>query len=99
MELLFIALGGALLGILARYTLPRRLTNGVVLVPAIGAASAGAIWVALTWVGLPWDGGLIWLITLLLAAATSAAAALLIGRTRESADRNRLAELSGGRLS
>ncbi|MFD1714247.1 hypothetical protein ACFSBZ_07190 [Amnibacterium flavum] len=99
MELLFVSLGGALLGLLARYTLPRRQTNGVVLVPAIGAAAAGVIWVALTWLGLAWDQGLIWWITLALAAATVAAAALLIGRARERHDAARLSELSRGRVA
>ncbi|MET0590478.1 MAG: hypothetical protein ABWZ77_04815 [Naasia sp.] len=98
MELLFVALGGALLGLLAHYTLPGRSTNGVVLVPAIGTAAAGIVWLALTWLGLAWDAGLIWWITLALSAATSAAAAILIGRQRERSDARRLAELSGSRL-
>lgn len=99
MELLFVALGGALLGILARYTLPRRLTNGALLVPAIGTASASILWVALTWVGFTWDGGWIWWISLGLSAATSAAAAVLIGRQRELHDARRLADLSSGRIA
>ena len=99
MELLFVAIGGAILGSIARYTLPRRGTQGAVLVPAIGTAAAGVVWVALTWAGLAWDGGVIWWITLALSAATSAAAAILIGRRRETADSRRLSELTGGRLS
>lgn len=96
MELLFVALGGALLGLLARYTLPRRQTNGAVLVPAIGAAAAGVVWVALTWLGLEWDQGLIWVISLVLSGATAAAAAVLVGRSREQHDARRLATLARG---
>lgn len=99
MELLFVAIGGALLGLLARYTTPLRLTNGVVLTPAVGAAAAGVVWVILTWAGLPWDGGVIWWVTLAVAAAAVYAFALFVGRSREQHDHERLAELSGGRLS
>ena len=40
MELLFVALGGAILGLGARYLLPGRHTHGSVLVPAIGVIAA-----------------------------------------------------------
>ncbi|SDS39406.1 hypothetical protein [Microterricola viridarii] len=96
MELLFVALGGAILGIAARYTLPRRAEYGVVVVPAIGTATAAILWVALTWLGMAWDSGWIWLITLVGAAAVSAGAALLIGRTRAASDERLLATLSSG---
>ena len=42
MELLFVVLGGAILGLAARYSLPRRHTYGSALVPAIGAGVAAA---------------------------------------------------------
>lgn len=99
MELLFVALGGALLGIVARYTLPRRQTSGAVLIPAIGTAAAAILWIALTWAGFTWDGGWIWWISLGLSAATSAAAAIFIGRQREVHDARRLADLSAGRIA
>jgi len=99
MELLFVALGGALLGLLAQAVLTHRQTNGVVLVPAIATAAAAVVWVILTWLGLSWDAGLIWWISLALSAATAAAAAVLIGRDRERHDRDRLTELSRGRVT
>ncbi|WP_353827271.1 hypothetical protein [Agromyces sp. SYSU T0242] len=86
MELLFITLGGAILGLAARYALPRREFHGVVLVPAVGAAAAAVAWVALTWLGLAWDGGWIWLASLVLSAAAAAATAFLVGRRREEDD-------------
>jgi hypothetical protein len=64
MELLFITLGGAVIGLLARYTLPYRHAHGSVLIPAVGAGAAAALWVALTWLGLKWNGGWIWWVTL-----------------------------------
>jgi hypothetical protein len=85
MELLFITLGGAILGLIARYTLAHRENHGA-LVPAIGAAFAAAIWVALTWAGLPWDGGWIWVISLVATAAVVGIVDPLIGVYRERAD-------------
>lgn len=90
------ALGGAILGIAARYSLPHRTEYGSLVVPAIGTAAAAIIWVALTWLGMAWDGGWIWLITLLGAAAVSAGAALLLGRSRTASDERLLATLSAG---
>lgn len=86
MELLFITLGGAILGLIARYTLAHRENHGVVLVPAIGAAVAAVIWVGLTWAGLAWDGGWIWVISLVVTAVVVGVADPLIGIYRERAD-------------
>ena len=86
MELLFVALGGAILGLAARYALPHRLTHGSVLVPAVGTLVASAVWVALTWLGWAWDGGWIWWVSLVAAALASVAVDLVVGRRREAAD-------------
>lgn len=94
MELLFITLGGAIIGLIARYTLPYRHTHGSVLVPAIGAGVAAVLWVALTWAGLKWDDGWIWWITLLGTAVVTVAADLLVGRLRTRSDEQRLHRLT-----
>jgi hypothetical protein len=86
MELLFVTLGGAILGLAARYALPRRHTYGVALVPAIGAAVAAVVWVGLTWLGWAWDGGWIWVVSLVAAGLVAAASAYLIGPRRERSD-------------
>lgn len=86
MELLFVTLGGAILGTAARYALPRRQFYGSVLVPAIGAAVAAVVWVGLTWLGWAWDGGWIWAVALVVAGLVSVASVLLIGPRRERDD-------------
>lgn len=99
MELLFVALGGAILGLAARYSLPRRQTYGSALVPAIGTGVAAVVWVGLTWLGWPWGGGWIWVVSLAAAAVASVVAVLLIGPRREHADEalfERLARPRGG---
>lgn len=93
MELLFVVLGGILLGLIARYSLPRRHTTGVLLLPALGAAVSALVWVALTWAGLKWDAGIIWWITLVVTALVCGAAAVAVGRSRERADEARLSAL------
>lgn len=94
MEILFVVLIGAAMGGIARYSIPGRERSGVMLLPAVGAASASALWVALTWAGLAWDGGLIWWLSLLGSAVLSVAAALLLGRRRTAHDEARFAELA-----
>jgi hypothetical protein len=98
-ELLFVALGGAILGLGARYFLPGRHTHGSVLVPAIGVMVASALWVALTWAGLKWDGGWIWWISLGGTAVVVTIADLLIGRIRKTSDERLLATLTKGAMA
>ncbi|TDW30919.1 hypothetical protein [Cryobacterium psychrophilum] len=86
MELLFVSLGGTLLGLAARYLLPGRSTQGSVLVPALGTVVAAAAWVALTWLGWKWDAGAIWWVSFVASAVASAAIALLLARRRNQAD-------------
>jgi len=94
MELLFITLGGAVIGLLARYTLPYRHAHGSVLVPAVGAGVAAALWVALTWLGLKWNGGWIWWITLVGTAIITVAVDLTLGALRTRGDDRRLHRLT-----
>ena len=86
MELLFVILGGAILGALARYLLPHRAEHGSVLVPAVGAVVAAIVWVALTWLGWAWDGGWIWVVSLVAAGIVAVAADVLLGRSRIRSD-------------
>lgn len=95
MELLFVALFGALIGLVARYALPHRATHGALLIPAVGTASAMVAWVALTWAGLRWDQGVIWIATLAVAALVAAGADLALGRRRAAADARALAAIGG----
>jgi ABC-type branched-subunit amino acid transport system permease subunit len=89
-ELLFVALGGALVGLAARYFLPGRGVHGSVLVPAIGTAVASVVWVLLTWLRWKWDGGWIWWVSLGLAAIVSVAVDIVLSRTRTESDRRML---------
>ncbi|QOD44795.1 hypothetical protein [Clavibacter zhangzhiyongii] len=95
MELLFVALFGALVGLVARYALPHRATHGALLVPATGAAAAMVAWVALTWAGLPWDQGVIWIATLGVSAVVSALVDVTVGRRRAAADARDLQAIGG----
>jgi peptidoglycan/LPS O-acetylase OafA/YrhL len=94
MELLFVVLGGAILGLAARYALPRRHTYGVALVPAVGAGVAAVVWVALTWLGWAWDGGWIWWVSLGASVVVAAIVDLWLGRRRTEHDRQLLHTLT-----
>ncbi|MBF4623781.1 hypothetical protein ITJ40_05910 [Clavibacter sp. VKM Ac-2872] len=95
MELMFVALFGALIGLVARYALPHRATHGALLIPAVGTTAAMVAWVVLTWAGLRWDQGVIWIATLAVSALVAAGADLLVGRRRSSADARDLAAIGG----
>lgn len=94
MELLFVTLGGAILGLAARYSVPKRNTHGAMLVPAIGAMVASVVWAALTWVGWKFDGGWIWVASLVAAGAVASIVSILFGRRRTARDTDLLARLS-----
>ncbi|GGF26708.1 hypothetical protein [Subtercola lobariae] len=93
MELLFIVLAGIIMGGVARYLFPLRETHGVVLMPAVGGITAAIIWEVLTWLNWPYDGGWIWVITLIVTALVVGITAPVLGRTRRSRDRAELTAL------
>lgn len=97
MELLFVAVIGAFIGLALRYLLPGRDVHGLFLLPAVEVAATCVIWVALVWAGFRFDGGWIWVISLVGGAAVTVVAARVIVRTRLAGDERRLHELSGGR--
>jgi len=94
MELLFVTLGGAILGLAARYGVPKRATHGALLVPAVGAIVASVVWAALTWVGWKFDGGWIWVVSLVAAGVIATLASVFLGRQRTSSDGELLTKLS-----
>ncbi len=97
MELLFVTLIGAGIGITLRYVLPGRHAYGVLIAPAVGAAVAAVVWSGLTWLGWKFDGGWIWVVSLVAAGVGSLLVELLLPRVRREADARMLHQLSGGR--
>lgn len=97
MELLYVTVVGAAIGTLLRYVLPGRRSYGILLLPAVGAAVTSTVWVALVWLGLTFDGGWIWVISLVSGGLAALASALLLTRYRATADARYMHQLSGGR--
>jgi small basic protein len=93
MELLFVTLGGVILGLAARYGVPKRNTHGALLVPAVGAIVASVVWAALTWVGWKFDGGWIWVVSLVASGVIAAVASVFLGRQRTANDTELLTKL------
>jgi CHASE1-domain containing sensor protein len=94
MELAYVTVIGAALGALARYALPGRRTYGLFLLPAIAAAVTAAVWVLLVWLGWTFDGGWIWVVSLVAGGVSAIVAALMIVRYRANADQRLLSHLS-----
>lgn len=91
---MFAVLGGVLLGFGARYVLPRRHSYGSLLIPAISAMVAAAVWEALTWAGWKYDGGWIWWASLVASGVCAIVAVLVISRVRTDADTRKLDALN-----
>jgi hypothetical protein len=96
-ELLFVTVIGAFIGLALRYLLPGRDSYGLFLLPAVTAAATAAIWAGMVWLGLKFDGGWIWVIALVGGGVVTIVATLLMVRTRKLSDEHRLHTLSGGR--
>ena len=97
MELLFVVLIAAGLGFLAHYTLPGRETRGSLLLGATAAVVASVIWVSLLWIGFTFDGGWIWVISLVAAGVAALVVAIALPPRRRANDRAMLTKLSGGK--
>ena len=96
MELLFAVLGGIVIAGGLRYFFPHRHSYGVLLLPAVRGAVAAAVWTALTWAGWPFDGGWIWVVSLILPGIAAVLVALLLSKRRVAADERMLQSLSKG---
>jgi len=98
MELLFVVLISASLGLLARYLVRGRETFGAALLPSLSAAVSSIVWVGLLW-GANWqfDGGWIWVAALVTGPVVALIVGALIPARRREADRALLTKLSGGK--
>jgi hypothetical protein len=97
MEIVYVTVVGAGIGILLRYLLPGREVYGVALMPALGAAVTAATWAGLTWLGWKADGVWIWVAALGAATVVPLVVALVLSKRRHAADARELHVLSGGK--
>jgi hypothetical protein len=97
MELLFVTIIGAGIAAIVRYLVPGREAHGALVLPALGAVVTAAVWVALVWLGWSFDGGWIWVVSLVAGGIAALVYALVTPRRREKADARLFAELSGGK--
>lgn len=97
MELVYVTVIGAGIGLVLRYLLPNRGSYGILLLPAISGAVTAAIWVGLLWLGWTFDGGWIWVVSLTAAGVAAIVVALVLPRARRNHDARLVHELSGGR--
>jgi hypothetical protein len=94
MELLFVILISFCIGLAVRYALPGRETYGSMLVPAISAIAGAVVWEILTWLGWKFDGGWIWVASLVASGVVALVLALVIPRGRRNNDEELLKQLS-----
>lgn len=97
MELLFVIVIAASIGLILRYLVPRRGTYGLLLLPAIATAVGAIVWVVLLWLGWTFDGTWIWVVSLTAAGIAALVVGLVLPRRRVEADAQLLSHLSGGK--
>lgn len=98
MELLFVILIALGLGAIARYASGSgRDTYGYLLAPGVSAVVSAVVWEILTWLGWAYDGGWIWVASLVVGPLVALIVAIVVPRGRREADRALLTKLSGGR--
>lgn len=97
MELLFVVVIAASIGVVLRYLAPGRESHGVLLLPAVSVAGAAVVWVPMLWLGFGFDGGWIWVASLTAGGVAALLVGLLLPRRRAAADARMLSRLSGGK--
>lgn len=98
--LIWISVIGAGIGLVLRFLLPHRQTYGLLLLPAIGAAAAAAVWVILLWAQVAagdW-GWTVWVGSFAAAIAAPLVVGLVVSSARTAADARERHILSGGRV-
>ncbi|HEX5859167.1 MAG TPA: hypothetical protein VFY91_13770 [Microbacterium sp.] len=86
MLILLALIAGAVAGMALHFTLPHRSSRGVVLAPAIGAATAGVLYTILQWAGLAEDNPWLWVASILAPVAVTYVAVTVISRSRVAHD-------------
>lgn len=86
MELLFVVLGGIVVGALAHVVMPWRAFRGVLVGPAVGGIAAAVLWEVLTWAGWGYGDTWIWIVALVGAAVVAIVVEWITGPRRVRAD-------------
>ena len=94
MELLFVVLLAASFSLAVRYIFRARETFGEAMFPAIGAAVAAVVWAGLTWLQWPFDGGWIWVVSLVAGPVVCLVIGMFLPKRRQKADAAMLDSLS-----
>ncbi|HWI32129.1 MAG TPA: hypothetical protein VNT50_11605 [Microbacterium sp.] len=93
MLILLALIAGAVAGMAIHFAMPHRSDRGVVLAPAIGAATAGVLYTSLQWAGFAEDNPWLWAVSIVVPVAVAYLATLLLTRARgkrDAAERTRL---------
>ncbi|HWL59377.1 MAG TPA: hypothetical protein VNQ48_00640 [Microbacteriaceae bacterium] len=86
MEIAFVLVIAAAIGLIIRYLVPGRESHGLLLLPATATVIATGLWAILVWLGLPFDGGWIWVISIGAATLAALLTAVLLPSARRAAD-------------
>lgn len=94
--MLFAVLGGLFLSLAVHFILPQRELRGAALLAAIGMAVSAVVWSGLTWLGWPFDGGWIWVVSIVAAPIVALIVGIVVPPRRRAADEQLFETLSKG---
>jgi hypothetical protein len=94
-ELLFVVLIAATIGIAVRALVRGTDTFGMMLLPAVSTVAASIFWVALLWLGWTFDGTWIWVASFVIGGLSALVVGLRIPPARRTADTELYARLAG----
>jgi hypothetical protein len=97
MELLFVVILSAGIGLITRYLTGGRDTYGILLLPGVSAVVSSIVWEGLLWLGWKFDGTWIWVVSLVTGGVAALIVGLALPRNRRVNDRAMLTKLSGGK--
>ncbi len=97
MELLFVTVIAAGIGLIVAESLRRRQSYGVLLLPAVDAMVTAAVWVLLVWLGWKFDATWIWVVSLVAGGVVAIVLAIVLPRMRAHADERLMQRLLAGR--
>ncbi len=86
MQILYAMAIAAVVGFIARYTIPGRKAYGAALAPAVAAAAGAAAWGVLAWFGWDWSVPWIWVISIGAGLVAGVLLAAIAPPARERAD-------------
>jgi uncharacterized membrane protein YeaQ/YmgE (transglycosylase-associated protein family) len=86
MDIVLAIVFGAVVGLVAHFSLPQRATRGAAVAPILGAVVGAAVWTAMTWAGATTADPWIWIASIAVPAVVTFPVVAVLARVRRVRD-------------